>query len=81
MRVEGYNATGADTWIMFCDGPATNGDVPTIARPVRAGRSFVVNRFDSHGFRRSLTWAASSTPLLLTKDPSALVRVDAELLL
>ena len=81
MRVEGYNAGAADTWVMFCDGPAANGDVPAIARPVRAGRAFVVNRFDSQAFRRSLTWAASSTPLLLTKDPSARLRVDAELLL
>jgi hypothetical protein len=81
MRVEGYNAGAADTWIMFCDGPGVNGDVPTIARPVRAGRAFVVNRFDSQAFRQSITWFASSTPLTLTVNPSARLRVDAELLL
>ena len=80
MRVEGYNAGGVDTWVMLFDGPALNGEVPTIARPVRAGRSFVVRRFDSHPFRSRVTWAASSTPLTLTKDGSASLRIDAELL-
>ena len=80
MRVEGYNA-GADTWLMVFDGPAVAGEAPTIARPVRAGRSFTVRRFDSQAFRTSVTWSASSTPLLLTKDPAASMRVDAELLL
>lgn len=81
MKAEGYNAGSADRWVMLFDGPATNGDVPTIAKPVRAGRAFVVRRFDSHAFRNAITWAASSTPLTLTKDPGASMRVDAELLL
>lgn len=80
MRVDGYNA-GGDTWLMVFDGPALTGEVPTIARPVRANRSFSVRRFDSQSFRRSVTWAASSTPLLLSKDAGASLRVDAELLL
>ena len=80
MKIEGYNAGGADTWVMLFDGAPAVGDVPTIARPVRAGRTFSVRRFDSHAFRESIAWAASSTPLTLTKDPGALVRVDAELL-
>ncbi len=81
MRVEGYNGGAKDTWVMLCDGPGANGDVPTIARPVRAGRTFTIVRFDSHAFRNSITWFASSTPLVLTKDAAALLRVDAELLL
>jgi hypothetical protein len=81
MRVEGYNGGAVDTWIMLCDGPGANGDVPTIARRVAVGRRFTVVRFDSHSFRTSITWFASSTPLTLTKDPTARVRVDAELLL
>ncbi|MGH7284870.1 MAG: hypothetical protein ACRELY_25370 [Polyangiaceae bacterium] len=80
MSVEGYNAGAADTWVMLFDGPAVNGAVPTIARPLRAGRPFAVRRFDSHAFRASIAWSASSTPLTLTKDPSARLRVDAELL-
>ena len=80
MRVEGYNA-GGDTWIMVFDGPAEANAFPAMARPVRAGRRFVIPRFDSQGFRTSVTWSASSTPLTLTKDPGASLRVDAELLL
>ena len=80
MRVDGYNA-GGDTFLMVFDGPAVAGEVPTIARPVRANRAFSVRRFDSQPFRTSVTWSASSTPLLLTKDAGASLRVDAELLL
>ncbi len=80
MRIDGYNA-GSDTWLMVFDGPAVTGKTPTIARPVRAGRAFSIRRFDSQPFRTSVTWSASSTPLLLTKDPAASLRVDAELLL
>ena len=80
MRVDGYNA-GGDTFLMVFDGPAVAGEAPTIARPVRANRAFSVRRFDSQPFRTSVTWSASSTPLLLTKDAGASLRVDAELLL
>ena len=80
MRVDGYNA-GGDTFLMLFDGPAVAGEAPTIARPVRANRAFSVRRFDSQPFRTSVTWSASSTPLLLTKDAGASLRVDAELLL
>lgn len=81
LRFEGYNGGAKDTWAMFFDGPANNGDVPTAARPVRIGRAFTLERFDSQGFRRSVTWSASSTPMVLTKDPGALLRVEAEILL
>ncbi len=81
MRLEGYNAGPADTWVMFFDGRALNGTAPTVARPVRAHRAFVIRRFDSQPFRSRLTWSASTTPLVLTKDPAAQLRVDAELLL
>jgi hypothetical protein len=81
MRLEGYNAGPVDTWVMFFDGKAVNGTTPAVARPVRARRAFVIRRFDSQPFRSLLTWSASTTPLVLTKDPAALVRVDAELLL
>jgi hypothetical protein len=80
-RVEGYNAGAVDTWLMVFDGVGNNGDFPAMARPVRAGRTFVMRRFDTQAFRTSVTWRASSTPLTLTKDPSASVRVDTELLL
>lgn len=81
MRIDGYSASAVDTWLMIFDGPAIAGDLPTIARPVRAGRPFAIRRFDSQPFRTSVTWAASSTPITLTKDPSTFLRVDAELLL
>ena len=81
MRVEGYSGGPPDMWVMLCDGPAANGDVPIISRPVRAGQVFVVTRFDSQAFRSSIRWYASSTPLLLTKNPAAVLRIDAELLL
>ncbi len=81
MRVEGYNASTADTWLMVFDGRASNGDAPVMARPVRAHRAFTISRPDSQAFRTTVSWAASSTPLLLTKDPKARMRVDAELLL
>ncbi len=80
MRVEGYNA-GPDTWVMVFDGPGEPGDFPAMARPVRAGRGFTMRRFDSQGFRNMVAWWASSTPLTLTKDPGAALRLDAELLL
>jgi hypothetical protein len=81
MCVEGYNAGVADTWIMVFDGPGQSGDAPQMARPVRAGRAFRMRRDDSQAFRSQVTWAASSTPLALTPDPAASMRVDAELLL
>lgn len=81
VRVEGYNAGAVDTWIMVFDGAGNNGDFPAMARPVRAGRPFVMRRFDTQAFRTAVRWRASSTPITLTKDPSALVRVDTELLL
>lgn len=81
MRVEGFNAGATNTWVMVFDGRGENGDFPTIVAPVRIGRRFVLRRFDSHGFRSSVLWRASSTPLVLTKDPSASLRIDAELLL
>jgi hypothetical protein len=81
LRLEGFNGGAKDVWAMFFDGPATNGEVPIVMRPARRGRTFAIPRFDSQAFRTSLTWAASSTPMLLTKDPTALLRIDAELLL
>jgi hypothetical protein len=81
VRLEGYNAGAVDTWVMFCDGAAQDGDVPIIARPARMNTTFEVQRFDSQAFRTSLNWYASSTPFLLTRDPRARLRVDAEILL
>ena len=81
MRLEGYNAGPADTWFMAFDGPSAAGAFPAMATPARAGRRFALGRFDSQGFRTSVTWSASSTPLTLTPDPAAALRVDAELLL
>ncbi|HEX7666006.1 MAG TPA: hypothetical protein VF407_15875 [Polyangiaceae bacterium] len=81
LNVEGYNAGSIDTWIMIFDGLPTTGEVPTIACPVRVDRSFAIRRPDSQAFRNAVTWAASSSPLVLTKAPSAILRVDAEFLL
>jgi hypothetical protein len=80
LRIEGYNAGGADTWLMVFDGPPEVGALPQMATPARAGRRFGLRRFDTQGFVQSVTWSASSSPLLLTPDPSASLRVDAELL-
>ena len=81
MRVEGYNAGPADVWFMAFDGAPTAGAFPAMAAPARVGRRFALTRFDSQGFRTSVTWSASSTPLTLTAIPGASLRVDAELLL
>lgn len=81
MRVEGFNAGAADTWLMVFDGKAEPGAFPAMATPARAGRRFLLRRFDSQGFVNFVTWAASSTPLTFTADPRASLRVDTELLL
>ena len=84
VRLEGYNAgasVASATWVMFFDGPSKNGDSPVVARPVRGGRTFAIPRFDTQAFRNGVTWSASSTPLTLTPDPTADLRVDAEVLL
>jgi hypothetical protein len=80
MRIEGFNAGGA-TFVHIFDGkPETNAE-PAILIPAPAGRRFRARRFDSHGFVDSVQWGASSSALTYTADPSAKVRVDAELLL
>jgi hypothetical protein len=80
MRIEGFNAGGA-TFVHVFDGKPETAAEPTILIPAPAGRRFRARRFDSHGFVDSVQWGASSTPLTYTADPSANVRVDAELLL
>jgi hypothetical protein len=83
MRVEGFNAGGADTFIHVNDGAPTSpaAGMPAILVPARAGRRFVVRRFDSQAFARGVTWAASSSALVFTPDKKASVRIDVELLL
>jgi hypothetical protein len=83
LTVDGYNAGGAASWIMVFDDvtrPA-DGSLPAMARPAATfPRTFRLRRFDTRGFLRGVFWAASSTPLLLTFDPNASLRVDTELL-
>ncbi|HEX7664379.1 MAG TPA: hypothetical protein VF407_07715, partial [Polyangiaceae bacterium] len=81
LNIEGYNAGASDVWLVIFDGLPGLGEIPTIACPVRADRSFAIRRPDSQAFRNAVTWAASSTPIVLTKSPGALLRVDAEFLL
>ncbi len=83
LTLDGYNGGASNAWIMVFDGlvrPA-DGTPPVMARPAAPyPRSFRLRRFDTRGFIRGVYWAASSTPLLLTFDPSATLRVDTELL-
>jgi hypothetical protein len=83
LTLDGYNAGASPGWIMAFDDvvrPA-DGTPPVMARPAPTfPRTFRLRRFDTRGFSRGVYWAASSTPLLLTFDPSASLRVDTELL-
>jgi hypothetical protein len=81
VRLEGYNAGAAPTWVMFFDGAPKPGDTPVAARPVQPSRAFTIPRTDTQAFRVGVSWAASTTPLTFTPDPAANLRVDAELLL
>jgi hypothetical protein len=83
LTLDGYNAGAAGCWVMVFDDVArpADGTPPIMARPAAAfPRTFRLRRFDTRGFLRGVFWAASSTPLLLTFDPNASLRVDTELL-
>jgi hypothetical protein len=83
LTVDGYNAGAAPGWIMVFDDVArpADGTPPVMARPAPIfPRAFRLRRFDTRGFLRGVYWAASSTPLLLTFDPNASLRVDTEVL-
>jgi hypothetical protein len=81
--LDGYNAGSSACWVMVFDDvtrPA-DGALPVMARPAATfPRTFRLRRFDTRGFLHGVFWAASSTPLLLTFDPNASLRVDTELL-
>jgi hypothetical protein len=81
--LDGYNGGASACWIMAFDDvlrPA-DGTPPVMARPAATfPRTFRLRRFDTRGFLRGVYWAASATPLLLTFDPNAALRVDTELL-
>ena len=80
MTIEGYPDSPAPRWLMVFDAIALpgNGAFPAMAMPAR--RRFRRRRFDSQGFSFGVYWAASSTPIALTFDPTANLRVDAEVL-
>ena len=83
LTLDGYNGGASNAWIMVFDDVArpADGTPPAMARPAATyPRTFRLRRFDTRGFVRGVYWAASSTPLLLTFDPSATLRVEAELL-
>jgi hypothetical protein len=78
--VQGYPAATTARWLMLFDAvglPAT-GTFPTMAAPAR--RAYRLDRFDTLGFRYGIYWAASSTPITLTLDPTADLRIDVEVL-
>jgi hypothetical protein len=80
LTVQGYPATTAARWLMVFDAVAlpANGTYPAMATPAR--RAFRIHRSDTQGFRYGVSWAASSTPMVLTFDPGADLRVDVEVL-
>jgi hypothetical protein len=83
LTLDGYNGGASNGWIMVFDDVTrpVDGTPPLMARPAATyPRTFRLRRFDTRGFMRGVYWAASSTPLLLTFDPSATMRVDTELL-
>ena len=83
LTLDGYNAGTAPSWIMVFDDTVrpADGTPPVMARPAPTyPRTFRMRRFDTRGFMRGVYWAASSTPLLLTFDPNAALRVETELL-
>ncbi len=83
LTLDGYNAGPTPGWVMVFDDVArpADGTPPVMARPAPTfPRTFRLRRFDTRGFLRGVYWAASSTPLLLTFDPNAALRVDTELL-
>jgi len=80
VTVQGYPAAAAARWLMLFDAIARPADGAYPAMAVPAKRAYRLDRFDSQGFRYGVYWAASSTPISLTFDPGALLRVDVEVL-
>jgi hypothetical protein len=89
LTVEGYTATPSyQGWLMLFDARAlpAPGAFPAMAVPVSRGASlasrgrFRLERFDTQGFQFGVRWAASSTPMTFTLDPTADLRVDVEVL-
>jgi hypothetical protein len=80
MTLQGYPAAAGNRWLMLFDQTTlpANGTFPAMAVPAR--RAFTRRRYDSQGFAFGVYWAASSTPITLTFDPTADLRVDAEVL-
>jgi hypothetical protein len=80
VTVQGYPAAAAARWLMVFDAVARppDGTYPAMAAPAR--RAFRLDRFDTQGFRFGVYWAASSSPITLTFDPAADLRVDVEVL-
>jgi hypothetical protein len=80
VTVQGYPAAPGPRWLMLFDAPTlpANGAFPAMATQAR--RSFRLDRFDSQGFRWGVAWAASATPMTLTLDPGADLRLDVEVL-
>jgi hypothetical protein len=83
LTLDGYNGGASACWVMAFDDVArpADGTLPVMARPAGTfPRTFRLRRFDTRGFLRGVYWAASATPLLLTFEPGASLRVDTELL-
>jgi hypothetical protein len=80
VTVQGYPAAAARRWLMVFDAVVRppDGTYPVMAAPAR--RAYRLDRFDTQGFRFGVYWAASSSPIMLTFDPSADLRVDVEVL-
>jgi hypothetical protein len=80
VTVQGYPASAAPRWLMLFDASSRppDGTYPHMAAVAR--RSYRLDRFDSQGFRFGVYWAASATPMTLTFDPTADLRVDVEVI-
>ena len=80
VTVQGYPAAAAPRWLMLFDAVARPNDGAFPAMAASARRPYRLDRFDTQGFRYGVYWAASSTPMVLTFDPGADLRVDVEVL-
>ncbi len=85
LSVTGYLATAtSNLWLMLFDAVAVppNGTPPRMAVPAHAlATPFALRTISSRAFFAGVTWAASSTPLVLTHALQASLHLEAEFLL
>ncbi len=84
VALDGYNALATPRWIMLFDARAVppDGTLPDLARPAPPYPNvFELGADDARPFHAGVSWAVSSTPVLLTRDAAADVRIDVGFLL